>query len=321
MLKTGFLSALAFGLLLSSSSLADVVHLRDAAALRGTVEDHGDYLTVVEKAGAEPRSIPRHKVLFVEQTKGEAVHKVHGVIRGLLYKVGSSRIEERLEAHHALKQYAPGQLFRPLVKSLLHSRPQVRHFAAFQLGELGSKEALNDLVKVSLRDKDEGVRDAAFAATTKIGHRHLYFPFAQALFDSRQDVRLRAAKALGAIGDIRGIEHLVRRYAISGGGSGARSNFNSTTSQAYVKDFDVEVAQAAVIADPIIGVARSGAVLDAKVVGIYGTMTTIEKRVIAESLEDLSGRSFGPQPRAWIDWWKAEQAAKKTTAAKTKADQ
>ena len=86
------------------------------------------------------------------------------------------------------------------------------------------------------------------------------------------------------------------------------SSFSALNQVSYIKDFDVEVAQAATIADPIVGVVNSGAVLDAKVVGIYGTMTTIEKRIISESLEDLTGRAFGPNPAAWMAWWKEEKA-------------
>lgn len=43
-----------------------------------------------------------------------------------------------------------------------------------------------------------------------------------------------------------------------------RANLQVTTQVAYVKDFDVEIAQAAVIADPIVEVVREGVVLDVR---------------------------------------------------------
>jgi len=306
MLRSLLLSALLIGLLPPLTSYGDVVHLRGAAAVDGEVEVAGDVVRVARDDSSDPVVLPRSRVLFIEPERDLEVRKAHSEIRGLLHDVGSRHLDQRLEAHHRLKQYPAGLLFRPLVRSLLHSRAQVRHFAAFQLGELGSSEALDELVKVSLKDKDQGVRDAAFAAASKIGHPALFHPYAKALFSSSEGIRIRAAKALGALGDIRGIEYLIKRYSISGG-SGARSSISSLDSQSYIRDFDVEVAQAAVIADPIVGIARSGAVLDSKVVGIHGTMTAIEKRVISESLEDLTGRRFGANPGAWKSWWKKEK--------------
>ncbi len=322
--------ALLFGLVFPfSGAEAQTVHLRDAAALDGEVEDRGSTFLLrldrpLEARGPdgerlESLSIRKDRVLFIEPDSNEEVRRAQGKISGLLFRVGSSRIDDRLDAHHALKQYEPGMMFRPLMKGLLHSRPQVRYFCAFKLGELGSQEALSPLVKAALHDRDEGVRDAAFAASMKIGHPALFIPFAKALFASNEPVRLRAAAALGRLGDVRAVEYLVKRYAISGGGSGARNSISSVTSQAYVKDFDVEIAQAAQIADPIIDVLNSGAVLDAKVVGIYGTMTVTETRVISKSLEDLTGRSFGPNPEAWKSWWVGEER-KRAAAAKAASD-
>lgn len=319
--------ALLFGLIFfPRGAEAQTVHLRDAGALDAEVEDQGSTFVLRLDRPLESRrdgekvdsiTLRKDRVLFIEPDSNEEIRKIQGKISGLLYRVGSSRIDERLDAHHALKQYDAGMLFRPLMKGLLHSRPQVRYHCAFKLGELGSQEALSPLVKAALHDRDEGVRDAAFAASMKIGHPALFVPYAKALFASSEPVRLRAAAALGRLGDVRAVEYLVKRYAISGGSS-ARNSISSMTSQAYVKDFDVEIAQAAQIADPIVGVLNSGAVLDAKVIGIYGTMTVIETRVISQSLEDLTGRSFGPNPEAWKSWW-GDEKRKRAEAAKESA--
>jgi len=55
-------------------------------------------------------------------------------------------------------------------------------------------------------------------------------------------------------------------------GSGAtRANVSFTTQRSYIKDFNVEVAQAAAIADPVVDVIQDGVVLDVTVAGISWT--------------------------------------------------
>ncbi len=317
----------AVSILTAPSMAADRVHLHDAGVLEGVVErsDHG-YSVVLTPASAtrlgrsakQPLLLPLESVLFVERDPSGGVPSKFSEIRSTLHDIGSSMVDRRLEALATLRQYGPGELYRPLLRGLEHSKVRVRAYCAFRLGELGSRDAIGALTDLAVTDTDPGVRDTAFAATTKIGHPQLFRFYTKQLFQRREATRLAAARALGALGDVRAVEYLVRRYAISGGGS-SRGFVSSTQSTAYVRDFDVEVAQAAVIADPVIGIAQSGAVLDARVVGIFGTMSTVEKRVISESLEDLTGRRFGPNPDAWESWWKehrAAEAARESSSAK-----
>jgi len=289
---------------------ADVVHRRGASALEGTVEDRGGIL-LVHTAKDGPIPVPCELILFVERGSAPERRETEAKIHAILRRAGSEDVEERLQALHELDAFDPGEMFRPLVRNLNSSRTGTRHLAAFRLGELGSQEALSGLVRAAIEDRDEGVRDVAFAAAMKIGHPALFVPFAKALFANSAVTRIRAARYLGAIGDRRAVEVLVRRFALAAGGGG-RSSLSVLDQQAYVKDFDVEVAQAAAIADPIIGIAHSGAIFDVRVLGIHGTMTTVEKRVVAEALEDLTGESFGENPTAWVRWWRQEQARRKS---------
>ena len=64
-----------------------------------------------------------------------------------------------------------------------------------------------------------------------------------------------------------------------------RANLQVTRSIAYVKDFDVEIAQAAVIADPIVDVAKEGVVLDVRpIVSSDNRFITLELRPTVATL-------------------------------------
>ena len=66
----------------------------------------------------------------------------------------------------------------------------------------------------------------------------------------------------------------------------ARSNLSVLNQVAYVKDFDVEIAQAASIADPIVGVVPDGVVLDVRpVVSADRRFLTLEMRPTVATLQ------------------------------------
>ena len=71
---------------------------------------------------------------------------------------------------------------------------------------------------------------------------------------------------------------------------------------AYVGDFDVEIAQAASIADPIVTLGNSGVVLDARLGGISGYTYATEYRVVHTALQNLTGASPGSSPGDWQRW-------------------
>ena len=96
----------------------------------------------------------------------------------------------------------------------------------------------------------------------------------------RRVLERRAVQVLGELGSAEGLAPLralakslpariKARKAAAGAGSGHRANISFTTEQAYVADYDVEIATAAAIAKPIVRSARSGVVLDATVGGIH----------------------------------------------------
>jgi hypothetical protein len=63
--------------------------------------------------------------------------------------------------------------------------------------------------------------------------------------------------------------------------------------QSYIQDFDVEIAQAAAIGDPIVQTIRDGILLDFKILGGHGEGWTVERAGYAQALQQLTGRDYG----------------------------
>ena len=75
-----------------------------------------------------------------------------------------------------------------------------------------------------------------------------------------------------------------------------------------MQDFDVEIAQGAVIAKPIIGVLQSGVTLDVAVAGVF-VIRMEERRAVLRTLAALTGKELGADPAAWRSWWSSQGGA------------
>ena len=174
-----------------ASAHADVVHIVGDFSVHGTVKDSGDVVSVTTPTG--PRRFRRDEVLFIEKTSDAANHDPavkHATV--LLHRIGDSKRE--MNAISELETMENGDLFQPLADALRYHRPEVRRYAAFRLGLLGSYDALDPLIDLSLRDPDEGVRDTAFAAARRIGHPKLAVPFVRSLRSKDGRIRIRARR-------------------------------------------------------------------------------------------------------------------------------
>lgn len=126
------------------------------------------------------------------------------------------------------------------------------------------------------------------------------------LMAGNAEVRVRTGEAFANLGDAAAIKPLVMAgpnamKAVAGGDSGVRGNISIVQQQAYIRDFDVEVASASFIADPKIAVLQSGVVLDVTVMNVE-----IERvRIVGtwrSALRRLAGSDPGANPRDWATW-------------------
>lgn len=116
-------------------------------------------------------------------------------------------------------------------------------------------------------------------------------------------VRMRTAQALGNLGHKGAIDLLVRAGPVAalgladGGGATTRAHVAFLRQTSYIRDFDVEVASAAFIADPKVDVLQEGSVLDATVMGVSVQRTI--RRYYQRALKQLSGKDPGKDVSKW----------------------
>lgn len=122
-------------------------------------------------------------------------------------------------------------------------------------------------------------------------------------------VRIRTARAFAGFQDREAVPLLVMagplagtpRSALQGGGAGVRAHMSQLENRSYIRDFDVEIAQAAAVANPVIDQLRSGVVLDATVAAVTDMQVEIAVSY-RRALQRLVGDDPGPDPKEWRDW-------------------
>ena len=87
----------------------------------------------------------------------------------------------------------------------------------------------------------------------------------------------------------------------NGGNTGVRAHMYALTQRAYIEDFDVEIAQAAAVANPIVGRVDDGVVLDVTVAAVI-TMRVPIIRSYRRALAALTGSDPGRNPATWRHW-------------------
>jgi hypothetical protein len=176
--------------------------------------------------------------------------------------------------------------------------PKVRVYACDAIASLGDESALRPLILSATRDQDPDVRRAAVVAATAFGHDDLAVPFVRALSSPHLGLVANAGRALAAIADPRSIVHVVKRISAHGGSG--RSVVQTLTQVSYVRDYDVEIAQASNIANPQIGYLKEGNVLDIKVIDAAIDKTVVET-VLLDTLNALEGTAFrsADEVKAW----------------------
>jgi hypothetical protein len=164
---------------------------------------------------------------------------------------------------------------------------------------------LRPLIGAAVLDREPAVRAAAVSSLKSIGDADAIRPIAKAMWSSASEVRMNAAEALGSIGGVQSVEWVLRRVQ-STGGPGGRNHFFSGSQISYVGDYDVEIAQASQIGDPVVGTIREGVMLDTRVLSVVEEWTEAERRVYYNALVRATGRDFGQDAVAWRKWFDAE---------------
>jgi len=236
-------------------------------------------------------------------------------------KAGDEALKRTWNADPAVRARAMAEIerldekyqLRPLSIASRVDRKDVRMRAIAGLGALNDKAALPALYKRAIFDTDDEVRHAAVEAIKATDAEGKIGPFVKALGSAFAPVRVNAANALGTLGDAGAVGPLVARFQVSGG-SGQSVYISQVNQISYVQDFDVEVAQTAFIADPVIGVIQDGLTLNFRALSHTGTFDVYEAAAYAGALRDLTDKDFGTDAKAWAEWYRNQKREERRQA-------
>jgi len=240
------------------------------------------------------------------------------------------RVRELLQRHS--KNGGPGR--RAALLELLHREPNADKDLRQQARRNGDAQrrllAVEALVlrgtagndsfawRTAILDRDSKVRAGAIDIALHRGVQTGAVDYlAAGLVHSSPEVRVRTAEAFEHLRDPAAIKLLVMAgpnagKALADSGGSPRAYVAFLQQQAYIRDFDVEVAQASFIADPKIDTLQSGTVLDVTVMGVYEEQVRITL-AYRSALHHLAGSDPGADPRAWAAWL-AQQAPQQPSA-------
>lgn len=228
--------------------------------------------------------------------------------RELVLAGGHARPVEREVILRLIERSVRGATLRATFEHELTALgPQRRDFAALAHRRLLPGENTRELLRRCALDGSGRVRAASARTLAANDAPELALPLIRALDSQSPAVRTNAAESLGHLGVQAAVPALVGRYSAlaQGGGAGSRppaANLFVGTRFAYVRDFDVEIAQGASIADPDVATQTVGAVLDVRVGGISGWTTIREARTLRGALERLTGAEPGHAAADWERW-------------------
>lgn len=287
-------------------------HLDRAAAALATLPADAPLRRQAARFGAELAD----DLLPARLRDGAPKAQVAALLDGVHAATGAGRLLAIDEALVRLPA-ADGEL-RSQARRNGNARRRLAALAALQ--RRGEDGAERFVLRTCVLDASDEVRAgaAALAAPTFDGDDLTYL--ATGLEHPFPKVRIRTADALGAIGGPAALPILAAAGPRAGVGLAAaagdtpRAHMMVVTQQAYVRDFDVEVAQAAAIADPQVGVVQSGVVLDVAVHGVVEVRTIV--RAYRQAIARLAGGDPGADPAAWSAFVAARPAPAAATGAR-----
>ena len=229
-------------------------------------------------------------------------------VKQLLRLVPKNVIVSRAAAIEELLVREPGadQYLRQQGRRNSNERQRIAALAALQRRKVAGNDRF--VLRTTVFDRSNRVREAAINISKPTIEASDIVYMAGGLANKHAKVRVRTAEALADLGHREAVNLLVKAgphaatgLAVAGGdGSKTRAHVAFLNQQAYIRDFDVEVAQAAFIADPKVDVLHSGSVLDVTVAGVYEVRTIIKS--YRKALKQLTNKDPGKDPRLWGEW-------------------
>lgn len=197
------------------------------------------------------------------------------------------------------------QYLRQQARRCTNDRQRIAAIEALQRRRVTGNERF--VLRTTVLDRSKHVRQAAVSISKPSIKSQDVIYMAAGLAHSNPKVRTRTAEALGGLGHRDAINLLVRAgphaasgLALAADGGQTRGHVAFLKQTSYIRDFDVEVAQAAFIADPKVDVLHSGSVLDVTVAGVSQVRTIV--KAYRGALKQLTNNDPGNDPRRWAEW-------------------
>lgn len=247
-------------------------------------------------------------------------------VRALLDRVRPDAPNARREAVVELLSREPGAdaELRNAARRSGSERARIAALAALSRRDAAGNDRF--VMRSAILDRAGEVRQAATALVPDEQRAAAVEYLAPGLMHGQPEVRVRTAEALGGLGNAAALPVLVaaapfagKALAAGGGAEGVRAHISIINQQAYIRDFDVEIASASFIADPKVDVLSSGTVLDVEVMGVAEVQRIL--RGYRRAIERVAGSDPGEDPRRWAQWLaeyeRRQQAARQVPAAGT----
>jgi hypothetical protein len=225
------------------------------------------------------------------------VDRAKDLVRTLAHGAKPLRHAARL----ALARTERAVLLPAALGTLYDKDPEVRIVSAQVLAEIGDESALRPLIFSGARDLDARVRREAVLAAQSFGHDDTAVPYVRALGSRNLRLAANAAQALGLLADQRAAPYIVK--ILRSHGSSTRNVVSFLHQVSYVRDYDVEVAQASNIANPDVARLQEGIVLDVRVLDASITKVWLEP-LLVKAFSQIVGQDL--RSAGDVEAWYAE---------------
>ncbi len=304
---------------LASSASSDTIHgqlsLARSARGYGLSTEMWTYLDRCLEISKKKQHKPRHMSAFLASLEPEILHRrlrkasteVKVKVKELLYRVRPKQSAAKIAAIEAILAELDGAEKHLYTAARSMGKKQQRLSALRAIEARGGTKNQHFLFRTSIYESEPSLRLEAMnmARQAKLADTAVAY-LAQGLTHANPHVRIRTAQAYEMLASNNAVELLVHAgpvaAATSLAGGSTRGHIAIINQQAYVRDFDVEVAHAAFIADPKIGVLQSGMKLE---VQVFGT-STVRTQIVdsyRHALRKLAGRDPGPKTSTWSGWY------------------
>jgi HEAT repeat protein len=297
-----------------------VLEFKKVIALNGDQEEartgagfqkvNGKWLT--EDEANEARGLVRHKGRWMTPEQRDldiALEEQKELERSLQIEVArqvgflkSSDEKKREEAMAALAKIDDKHKAKAFIAAIPSTHRDTRKYLYQELGRMKEVAALRPLVRRSLWDEDEALRPVAFRAVQDIGHPDaglLYLPF---LAEESISARIRCVEAMAAFKDLRLVAPLL---------SALENNIDLT------KQFEKEGETMTGVAGRTIVMGDGSTVTLPKIVKVRmadpldknsRARLQQEKSTIIDTLNRITGQSFGDDIGKWRAWLERKKA-------------